>query len=432
MELYRILCAVFLFSLVSAIKRAEDGSTLYEVEVKNEEERDIFSELVDKLNLDVWLPAIPEGSGRVLVLKDQRAAFENEFTAAGIQYEVVVERMEELIELERRKLSKAANITTTSNGNRNIQINKIYTYDEVNDILDNLAKDHDSVDVFSQGTTFGDRPIKYIRISSSKFMDFKKPVVFIQALIQAREWVSLPVALHAINKLVTDIDDRDLINDIDWIILPIANPDGYEYTRTASRLWTKNRRVHDDECVGVNINRNFNIRHSGTGSSNNPCSDNYRGSEPESEMETQAIRDILTLHQGRIKLFLNLQSFGSHVLYGHGNLSLPLNGLILNFLAVQMAALQNSIPNDKDRDYIVGNIGSILGDQPGIAIDFATEQRYVGYSYTINIASYGNGESIDNDNGYLVDADNLEEAAEEVWEAIRYSARFVRDNDFNI
>ncbi|XP_059061021.1 carboxypeptidase B-like [Achroia grisella] len=417
------------FALVAATLNAEDGCTLYEVAAKNLEEREIFSELVNKLNLDVWSPAMPERSGRVLVLKDQRATFENEFTAAGIQYKVVVERMEELIELERRKLSLAAKITTTSN--RIIPIDRMHSYDEVNDILDNLAKDYESVDVFSQGTTLEGRPIKYIRISSTKFMDHEKPVVFIQALIQAREWVSLPVALHAISKLVMDVcdEDQDLLDDIDWIILPIANPDGYEYSRTVSRLWTKNRRVNDHECVGVNINRNFNIRHSGPGSSNNPCSDNYHGSEAESEIETRAIRDILTLHQGRIKLFLNLQSFGSHVLFGYGNVSLPPNGLILHFLAVQMAA---SIQNYKDRNYTVGNIGSILGEQPGIATDFATEERYVGYSYTINIASYGNDGNIDNNNGHLVEDLYLEEAAEEVWEAIKYSARFVRDNDFNI
>lgn len=54
-------------------------------------------------------------------------------------------------------------------------------------------------------------------------------MVFLESLLHAREWVTLPSTLYAIKKLVIDVTERDLIEDIDWVILPIANPDGYEW-----------------------------------------------------------------------------------------------------------------------------------------------------------------------------------------------------------
>lgn len=55
-------------------------------------------------------------------------------------------------------------------------------------------------------------------------------------MLHAREWVTLPAALYAIEKLVVDISDRDLVDKIDWIIIPIANPDGYEFSHTNVRF----------------------------------------------------------------------------------------------------------------------------------------------------------------------------------------------------
>ena len=46
------------------------------------------------------------------------------------------------------------------------------------------------------------------------------------------------------------------------------------------------------------------------GSSGNPCSEMYRGSEPFSEPETRAISSFLLQLKGRIKLYLTFHSYG--------------------------------------------------------------------------------------------------------------------------
>ena len=78
-----------------------------------------------------------------------------------------------------------------------------------------------------------------------------------------------------------------------WHIIPVANPDGYEYSMTKDRMWRKNRRINPgSECEGVDINRNFPKAY-GVSSSTNPCHEDFRGTEAFSENEAAAMRDYL-------------------------------------------------------------------------------------------------------------------------------------------
>lgn len=40
------------------------------------------------------------------------------------------------------------------------------------------------------------------------------------------------MALYIINQLVENPENTALYEDIDWVLVPVANPDGYEYTHT--------------------------------------------------------------------------------------------------------------------------------------------------------------------------------------------------------
>ncbi|KOB73602.1 Molting carboxypeptidase A, partial [Operophtera brumata] len=74
--------------------------------------------------------------------------------------------------------------------------------------------------------------------------------------------------------------------------LPVMNPDGYEYSHLDDRMWRKNRRWLGNQCIGVDLNRNFSIGWGGKGSSDNPTSPFYRGPGPFSEPESTAVRAI--------------------------------------------------------------------------------------------------------------------------------------------
>lgn len=101
----------------------------------------------------------------------------------------------------------------------------------MNDYLDELAEKYpDLVTVINAGLSYEGRQIKYVRISTTRFEDLRKPVIVMDAAVHAREWVTPPVAFYIINNLVVDIVDRKLTESLDWVIIPMANPDGYEYS----------------------------------------------------------------------------------------------------------------------------------------------------------------------------------------------------------
>lgn len=102
---------------------------------------------------------------------------------------------------------------------------------QINDHLDDLAAKYpDLVTVINAALSYEGRQIKYVRISTTRFENQMKPVIIIDAAVHAREWVTPPVALYIIDQLVSGVVDTQLTDLIDWIIIPVANPDGYEYS----------------------------------------------------------------------------------------------------------------------------------------------------------------------------------------------------------
>ena len=90
-----------------------------------------------------------------------------------------------------------------------------------------------------------------------------------------------------------------------FLKVPVANPDGYEYSREVDRMWRKNRRkVQNSKCDGVDLNRNF-AKAYGTASSKNPCAQDFRGESAFSEPESAAIRFCSIILQGLTYWFMN-------------------------------------------------------------------------------------------------------------------------------
>lgn len=73
------------------------------------------------------------------------------------------------------------------------------------------------------------RPIVYLTVSDDS-TSTDKPVIIIESGINPREWITIPAALNIVNKLTENA--ASLLSRADWIIVPVLNPDGYEYTHT--------------------------------------------------------------------------------------------------------------------------------------------------------------------------------------------------------
>jgi murein tripeptide amidase MpaA len=60
--------------------------------------------------------------------------------------------------------------------------------------------------------------------------------------IHAREWITPAVVTYIVRELTDFAESNvDVVQNLDWYILPVTNPDGYLYTQTDDRLWRKTR-----------------------------------------------------------------------------------------------------------------------------------------------------------------------------------------------
>lgn len=142
--------------------------------------------------------------------------------------------------------------------------------------------------------------------------------IWIDGGIHAREWISPASVTYVVNDLVENWDNQpDYIKNVNWYVLPVHNPDGYEYTRNTDRLWRKNR-SKQDSCIGVDLNRNYGYKWGGKGTSGNSCSDIFRGSAAFSEPETQAVKKFFENTQEKFEAFLTFHSYGQYILYPWG------------------------------------------------------------------------------------------------------------------
>jgi murein tripeptide amidase MpaA len=134
---------------------------------------------------------------------------------------------------------------------------------------------------------------------ANRLADGSRPTAMYASLQHAREWISPEVTRRLLHWFVDGygknaqatrlVDTREL-----WF-LPVANPDGYQYTFDTERLWRKNLRDNNGDGAvtnvdGVDPNRNFaeHWNYDDAGSSSQTTSETYRGPSAASEPETKA------------------------------------------------------------------------------------------------------------------------------------------------
>lgn len=60
--------------------------------------------------------------------------------------------------------------------------------------------------------------------------------------MHGREWIAPTTALFILKQLVENYQtNKGVVDSLDWYIMPLANPDGYEFSHISDRFWRKNR-----------------------------------------------------------------------------------------------------------------------------------------------------------------------------------------------
>lgn len=254
-----------------------DGDKVVRVQVADEAQLDTVLSLTD----DVWSHgyAAP-GPIEFRVSPMQLAAL----GTLRIPYEVVVEDVQAALDAQMIPAGPDS-------------FDRYLTWTEVRAHLATLEAAHPNI---AQRVVIGQsiegRPLEMLRITGPGDSS-QRPVVWLQGCQHAREWISVMVPLYIADRLVNSYEGdpglHALLDRAVVCIMPVVNPDGYEYTWTTFRLWRKSRRNNGDGSFGVDLNRNWEVGWGGVNSFPSGFSDGYRGTAPFSEPETRAIRDYL-------------------------------------------------------------------------------------------------------------------------------------------
>lgn len=163
------------------------------------------------------------------------------------------------------------------------------------------------------GRSWENRPLKVLEIKRGSHG--VKPCVFIQGGLHPREWISPAASLYVAARLLEDLSSvpaPDWLQEFEFAILPVTNPDGYLYTWEVDRNWRKTRSNRANEkCLsgrrrdigGVDANRNWDWAWATSAKSSyhkelrDPCSEVFAGPKPFSEPEVAAVANYLKQKQ---------------------------------------------------------------------------------------------------------------------------------------
>lgn len=126
-------------------------------------------------------------------------------------------------------IQKLIDDTMPKNQSQGFDFNSYHTLEEIYDNLNELAKRYpNKVEVVVGGKTYLKRDIKGVKIMNGE----QKPGIFIEGGMHAREWISPATVMYILHQLLMSNDSnvRYVADNHNWIIFPVFNPDGYQYS----------------------------------------------------------------------------------------------------------------------------------------------------------------------------------------------------------
>jgi len=309
-----MLAVKFIALFAVAVFAAEDkpfaGDKVYRIVPKTDAQ---LSALVEYFSgaegLDVWQEPSRVGHNvDVHVPAKMTSEFEGFLTSIGVEFSLMIKDLEYAMEEE-----EASNLKY----GWGFDYERYNTYDDAVDELKRLAQDYPrNAQLFTVGKTYQGRTLTGIKITDGTKK--AKPAVWIDGGIHAREWISPATVMYFMNKLLEGNDPRTgpLLARYDMYFLPIFNADGYAYTHTSrrARLWRKTRSPQGWGCYGADPNRNWGYKWEvGVGTSDNPCSDVYRGRRAFSEQEVRQVANYLKTIPN-LKSYYNVHAYSQLVL----------------------------------------------------------------------------------------------------------------------
>lgn len=206
-----------------------------------------------------------------------------------------------------------------------------------------------------------------------------KPRLFVMGQLHAREITTGDMAWRFIDDLVGS-DLTAMLDEIEVWVVPIANPDGVEVVESGGDTPVLHRKNVNGTCSrgprGVDLNRNAGSHWGEIGSSADKCSEVYRGSHADSEVEVRALEslwrslyrdtrapgDTAAASPDTTGAVISMHSYGDYVLFPWGwSTQKTGNDAALRRIAQDMASLSG---------FTAGQPGELLYNASGATDDW--------------------------------------------------------------
>ncbi|XP_040067957.1 zinc carboxypeptidase-like [Ixodes scapularis] len=389
------------------------GHSILSVVPETSDQVDVLFGLQNEMGIDFWTEAGVAGSKAVVkVAPEQLSMFTKKMSEAGMTAKTEVQNVQELIDEER----DGARSTTYSS--TPLRFRRYLTNAEFESALKSYGVEYDHVQYSPIGKSYEGRDIIGVHITKGT----NRPIIFFECGIHAREWVAHATCLYIIDQLATmykkDETIKRLVDEYEWRIHPVVNPDGYAYTHTIDRLWRKTRSVSkvSGGCRGADANRNFDVGpFCGVGTSNDTCSEIYCGDSPFSEPETRALRDAVLAAQDRVSFYFGLHSYSLLWMFPYSYTTK--NATNYQELLTISKRGADAIRKVSGTNYTVGPINKIIYPVTGSSVDWAYEKAGVTKSFALELEP--GSSSSDSSQGFLLPPKYILPTAEETWAGIR-------------
>jgi len=386
---------------------------VWRLEVPSSNAEALHTWLNKENDFDVWRSLRPTAqsgaTADVSIPAALQAAAAAHFTSVGATWEVMVEDVDTLIKKQFADMaaSAEADASVSLNTSRYHPMEDIYPY------LDSIPAEYPELATkVVVGRSVLGRDMVAIKVARED--NAKKPALWMDAGLHAREWITPAVMIWMLDYVLANADTDPVIikmlNTVDIYFMPVANPDGYEYTWNFVRTWRKNRRINvgSNNCFGVDLNRNWDYQWNAPGHSKDPCSDLYRGPAAFSEPEPQAIADFVG-NNPEIRGYINFHAYSQLWMSPWGySYDTPKD---IDAMRASSARIVKAIEDVHGTAFQYGEISRIIYQSSGSSVD---------YMYGVHglVQSYGPELRDTGQYGFMLPENQIVPSAEEILPAV--------------
>jgi murein tripeptide amidase MpaA len=398
------LFLVLLLATVAIAERQFHGDQVIRT-FPNESQLELFKKLEAKYEIEFWTDLGTKAPVDIHVRYIMLNLVKTALNEHGVQFEIFVEDVQKSVE-EQTDRSRAPQMSRAT-----FDYNVYHTTEEINQWISDMAAAYADATEVTTGKTYEGRTIRGLKISGGR----NNPAFVITCGIHAREWVGPASCMYHIKYLLEGSSSDNYRSQVDYYIIPSANPDGYSYTWDGDRMWRKTRSKNNLFCDGVDPNRNFDVNWSGAGASASSCNDAFYGPSVMSEAEVQSL-DSFVASIPNVRGYIDIHAYSQYWMFAYAyTYSTTPDHTFLTQVGDDSAA---AIKATHGKTYAHGAISTVIYQASGSTTDHMYINRGVKCSFAAELRDTGRY-------GFLLPESQIQPTAEESFAGLMVIAGYI-------